>query len=454
MAVAENSSGAEPRHLLKILGVTFGVAVAVGEVIGSGILRSPSVIAAIVPGVGLILGLWLLGAVHASLQANTLAELSTALPRSGGNYIYARRGWSKVGSSWVGDVAGLVVGWTLWLAKAAGTAAASVSFAEFLPMIWQAAGAHKMAVAFAMQIALYAANITGLREGRALQETTSFVKALMLLVFIVTAVVVVAPAEPATILPIGPTLRWAGIIFAYQMIFGAYAGWSAPVFFAGENVAPEKAIPKALAYGILLTCALYVGVNWALLHALGTQGTASSPLPFTLVLNRIGGPAPAILFALTAMITVASCANANIMSAPRILLALAEDGLLPRAVATVNRGGSPTVSMMMTAVVTLALAATGAFARVFGLIGTLNMAAAMLVGSAFFLLRWREPGLPRPFRAFFYPVLPLLVLAIDIALFFLFLANDYWGAAVTAGMILLCIPFALIARRSARPQGL
>src|SRR5436309_3302286 len=161
MGIAAASAVAQPRHhLLKILGVTFGVAVAIGQIIGSGILRSPSIIAAQVPGVAIIIGLWLLGAIQVSLAANLSAELGTALPRTGGAYNYVRRA--------MGDVFGLIVGWTDWLANLAGAAAASVSFAEFLPLLIPAAGAHKIAVALALQVALYLANLTGLREGRAL----------------------------------------------------------------------------------------------------------------------------------------------------------------------------------------------------------------------------------------------------------------------------------------------
>ena len=83
---------ARPRHhLLKILGITFGVAVAIGQIIGSGILRAPSEIAREVPGVALIVGLWVLGAIQVSLAANIGAELGAAIPRTGGGYNYARR---------------------------------------------------------------------------------------------------------------------------------------------------------------------------------------------------------------------------------------------------------------------------------------------------------------------------------------------------------------------------
>src|ERR1700733_1568724 len=149
-------SEAPAPHLLKILGSTFGVAVAVGNCVGAGILRAPAIIAHEVPWAVLIVGLWVLGGVQALLGANIMAELATALPKSGGLYIYAQRG--------LGDVGGLIVGWISWGVK----------------------------------VALYAANIAGLREGRALQEITSLVKAGMLFIFIVTAVVWVAPAEPST----------------------------------------------------------------------------------------------------------------------------------------------------------------------------------------------------------------------------------------------------------------
>ena len=109
-------------NLLRILGVAFGVAVALGNTIGAGILRSPSAIATGIESVGIILTLWSLGALHAALDANIFVELGTALPEVGGPYVYSRRA--------LGDVAGLVVGWSIWCSKLAGIAAGAVSFAR------------------------------------------------------------------------------------------------------------------------------------------------------------------------------------------------------------------------------------------------------------------------------------------------------------------------------------
>lgn len=443
------SIAAEPPHsgrLLPILGLGFGIAVGVGMMIGSGILRSPGIIASAVPDPVWIIALWVLGGLHAALGANVIAELATAVPRTGGSYVYAHRA--------LGDVGGLIVGWSNWVSTLAGIAAASVSFANFLALIWPAAAGYTVALAVGMQVAVYGANMVGLREGRALQNGTSLLKCLMLFAFAIAAIAVAGHLRPSgTAASASPAIGWLAIVGAYQLVRGAYAGWEAPVYFTEENAAPERSIPRALLWGLILTATLYIGVNAALLIALGVEGTAQSALPFTRVLMRLGGSLPAILFALGAMITVASCANANIMGAPRILFALARDKLLPGALEKVNTGGSPDIAFAMTALGSIALATTGGFALIFGLIGTLNTVAGILVGASIFVLRRREPSLARPFRAWFYPWLPALVLAVDGALLVLFLNADRRGAYFAVGLSLACIPFALVARRANRRPG-
>jgi APA family basic amino acid/polyamine antiporter len=148
------------------------------------------------------------------------------------------------------------------------------------------------------------------------------------------------------------------------------------------------------------------------------------------------------------MIIVIGCANANIMLAPRVLFALARDRLLPGVFESVNTGGSPYIAFLLSAVVSMALASTGAFALVFGLIATLSTMAAVIVEISYFVVRWREPELARPYRAILYPWLPALALAIDVVLLVLFAAHDHRGALFAAAMCALCIPLGLLARRA------
>src|SRR6185437_5364750 len=420
--------------LLKILGVGFGVAVSMGAAIGAGILRAPTTIAAEVPYGALILGLWVLGGVQAVLSANIYAELSAAVPKSGGQNVLAQKIY--------GDLGRLVVGWAEWITCVAAVAATSVSFADFMPLILPATAAHKGAVAAGLQVAIYAVNLLGLREGRAIQAVTSAVKAGMLLLFAIAAFLI-STASPsaaqAASVSAAATVAWTwgGFILAYKLVAAAYSGWITPIIFAGENVSPGRSIPRALFLGIGLTAVLYIAANGGLLFALGTAGMRASPLPFTAVIARLGGAVPALLFAVTAAIAVASCSNANAMSSSRVLYALAEDGILPRALRTVNAGGSPTLAFLMSAVVSLVLAATGRFALVFGLVATLNITNAVLIELGFFILRRREPQLARPYRAMGYPWLPALALAVDAAVLCFIASADHEGILVAIGLTLL-----------------
>jgi APA family basic amino acid/polyamine antiporter len=427
-------------QLLRILGVAFGIAVTLGNMIGAGILRTPSAIAASVGSATIILLLWLAGALHTTLSANIEAELGTALPLVGGPYVFSRRA--------LGDVAGLIVGWSLWGAKLAGIAAAAVSFANFFAILVPAAQSHQTGIAIAIQVIIFGANILGLREGRELQKTTSFLKAVLLLFFALAAVFVTPAGTPAPV-SMPAALTWVGIIGAYKLIRGAYSGWDAAIYFTEESNAPAKTLPKSLFVGLAVASFLYLAVNAALLHALGVAGVASSALPFMSVLQSAAGASASVLFAVGAMITVLSVVNANVMTAPRILFALSRDRLLPHALSEVNDGGSPYIAMLMTGVGSIALAATGKFVLVFGLIGTLNTVAALLTVIAFFALRRREPALARPFRAFGYPVLPALALAIEGALLILFNATDRDGFLAAVVLSAACVPFAWIARRKA-----
>jgi APA family basic amino acid/polyamine antiporter len=251
-----------------------------------------------------------------------------------------------------------------------------------------------------------------------------------------------APSQPVT------AAGFLALAAVYQLIRGAYNGWHAPVYFSEESLAPDRSLPRALFFGIAFTAAIYLFVNVALLHALGPAEIATRPLPFVIVLDRIAGHAASVVFAIGALITVASCANANVMIAPRILFALSRDRLLPSALLAVNKGGSPYIAFLLTAVFSIALSTTGGFRMVFGMIATLVTLGSILTEISLFALRAREPETPRPYRAVLYPWLPALVIAMDVVLLAMFAHADLRGAVFAAALCLLCVPFALVARHA------
>jgi APA family basic amino acid/polyamine antiporter len=427
-------------HLLHILGVSFGVAVAIGGMIGVGILRTPSLIAAVVPSGTVIVALWVICLLQSALEANVVSELATAMPRAGGFYVFAHRAF--------GDVGGLVVGWTAWLARLAGASALSVGFADFLALIWPKAGQHLGLTAVAMLAVVFGFNMIGLREGRTFQQVTSLAKALLLAGFCVIAFLTAAPSSAAIVSAAPAAVGWAGIFAAYQLVIGAYSGWYEPASFSEENTQPGHSLPRAMFFGLGLAALLYISVNIALIHALGVTQLAQGALPYATVMSHVFGKSTGTLFAIGALVIVASCSNAGIMAAPRILLALSRDQLLPASFRNVNEGGSPWVAFLFSAVACMALTLSGSFVLLFGLIATLQSASFVLTIASIFVLRRREPDLPRPWRAIGYPLLPAAILAVDTVLTLVFLTIDWRGGLYAVVMWLACIPFAVIARRA------
>src|SRR5256714_2836011 len=290
MAAAENAAGGAQLH--RNLGIGFGVAVPGARLVGGGILRSPSLIAGHVPDVFLIAALWLIGGMHALLDANVLAELAVLYPSAGGPYVYARRAF--------GDFGGLIVGWTDWLNNTSGVAVLSVGCAEFASTIVPAIASRITIVALALQLVFYAINLRGVRQGAWTQNITSLVK-MVLLFAIIGAIFFAVPRAPAT--PQLAPVSLLGIVLAYTLIVSAYSGWNAPAYFAEEKTDPAKQIPRALFNSVVLVAMLYVLFNLALARALPLALLRATPLPAATAMSGMFGSAAGALVGALAPLT-------------------------------------------------------------------------------------------------------------------------------------------------------
>ncbi len=402
-----NATAAPPSapHLLKLLGVVFGLAVGIGSIIGGGILRTPGAVAELTPTFWWIVGLWLFGGIHTLLGANILAELSTAIPKAGGIYVPVRRAF--------GDLAAMVVGWGDMLSVAAATAALAIAGTEFLALASPVAGDWKISLAITLILALLAINALGLREGRAAQILTTALK-LGLLAAIIFAAFALPAVPVSAVVEAGPAIGFAAALAAYQLVYGACTGWTTPVYFVEEDVAPGRNIPRALIFSVLAVMIVYVALNLVLLRAIPISELAQMDIPVGELLGQMFGRAGTALLALTGFIIIVSCCNAQIMMGPRIIYGLARDGMAPRHGMQVNRGGTPWVGLLVFGIAALAMTATGSFEAAFRLMGALTIIILIAVDLSIFVLRRREPNLDRPFRAIGYPLLPLLALLLDI----------------------------------------
>lgn len=410
--IPNSNSPARQRHggadLLRILGVAFGLAVIVGNTIGAGILRTPGLVAAQLPSPPLFLAVWMVGGLYAFIGALTVSELGAMLPRAGGFYVFAQRAY--------GNYLGFVVGWTDWLSQCGTTAAVAMVIGEYAGDLIPALHGRTVGTACAATLALAAAQWHGIRWGSAIQNATTALKALGF-AGLIAAIFVLAPPRVDTAhaaLPSGMPL-FAALIIACQAVIYTYDGWYAVIYFGEEVRHPGRDIPRSMIGGVLAIMAIYVGVNAALLYALPIGRIAGQNLALGTAAGAIFGPHGNVIVRTITIISMLSGINAYHLMASRIPVAMARDQMLPAVLGRVNRGGTPTVALAASAMAAVLFILTGSFERVAGVLALFFVADYALAYVAVFVLRRREPLLPRPFRIPGYPWTPALALLISIA---------------------------------------
>jgi APA family basic amino acid/polyamine antiporter len=396
--------------LLRVLGVGFGLAVIVGNTIGAGILRAPGDVAKQLPHVWLFLGVWIAGGAYALLGANAVAELGTMIPRSGGQYVFARRA--------LGDYAGFLVGWSDWLSTCGTTAAVSVVIGDYSVALFPALAGRAAPVAVAVAVLFALVQWRGIRWGGGVQNVTSLIKCLAFAALII-ACFALGGARPAstgaTQLPHGLTLGLA-VVLALQAVIYTYDGWAGVVYFSEEVKDPARDIPRSLFGGVLLVLAIYLLVNLALLYVLPVGRVAGSDLAVGAAAQELfGANGDRVIRALT-IVSMLSGLNAYHLMATRVLFGMSRDKLFSERAARVNAGGTPTVALFVSCVVAvLFIVLSGTFAKIIAGLAFFFVANYTMTFASLFVLRRREPRAPRPFRAWGYPWTTALALAGSVA---------------------------------------
>ena len=383
-------------HLLRILGVGFGIAVIIGNTVGVGILRTPGEVAARLQNSWLVIGLWVVGGLYAFFCTLSVTELGTMLPQAGGWYVYSRRAFGEYG--------GFLVGSCDWIVQSTSVAYLAIAFGEFMGELHPAFQGKVKLVAITALGLLTLLNWLGLRTGSRAQELTSLAKVLGLLGLVV-ACFVTSPASHSSplvfSLPRGGLLL--AILLAMQSIVVTYDGWYGAIYFTEEDEDPARNLPRSSIMGVVACIAIYLLVNFALLHALTLTHLAASQMPASdAAMTIFGGHGKQVILAVS-LVSALSTINALLLVTPRILFGMSRDGLLPRQVAAVNKGGTPTSALLLEAVAGTALILSGNFDTLVAMASFLFVAVYLSGFCALVVLRVREPNLSRPFKAWGYP---------------------------------------------------
>ena len=406
--------------LLQVLGVSFGVAVLIGTTILVGILRTPGDVAAQLPSPVLFVGVWIIGGLYALLGAISLAEPGAMVAQSGGQYVFVRRG--------LGEYPGFVVGWNDWISTCAAASLGAMVFAEYLEPLVPALAGRQVVVGVVLVLLFGLLLWRGIRTGDLSQQILSALKALAFGVLIGVCLLLPLPAReavPPEALPAGMALVTA-IVLALQAVIFTYDGWTGPIYFGEEVRDPGRGIPRAMVLGVLLVMLIYVLINLALVRVLGIGRMAGDPFVAASAGKALFGERGDLVIRSLVLVSILGGINACLLMAPRVVLAMGRDRLLPAGFETVNSGGTPTVGHWTSVGVAVGFIVSGTFPTVLALCAFIFVASYTLSFLSVFALRRKEPDTPRPYRVPGYPFTTGLALLVSLAFLGGSLVTD-WG---------------------------
>jgi basic amino acid/polyamine antiporter, APA family len=427
--------------LLRVLGVSFGLAVTLGGTIGMGILRTPGEIARQLPTPSLFIGIWIVGGVYALLGAVSVAELGAMIPRSGGFYVFAHRA--------LGNYAGFIVGWSDWMSTCATIALISMVVGEYTGVLLPALATHQKAVALMVTLFFALLHWRGVLWGSYTQNVTSLIKVLAFTAFAVIVLLHPAASSPTTAtLPVPHGLLLLGaIVIALQSVLYTYDGWYGVCYFGSEVRNPKRDVTVSMFGGVLAVIAIYVLINLALLHLLGLPRIAGDELAIGTAASVIFGGYGDRVIRVLAIVSMLSTINAYTLSAPRTLYAMSCDGLFTHHGRVVNKGGTPTITLLISAIVSILFIVSGTFNQVLAVVAFFFVSYYTMAFISVIVLRRREPDLPRPYRVWGYPWTTLIVIVGSIAFLAGAVAGDTKNSLWALGLLAISAPAYLIVKR-------
>jgi len=416
--------------LLQVLGVWFGIAIAVGNAIAAGIVRTPGDIAKMLPNAWLFIGMWVIGGMYALFGASSLAELGASIPRSGGQYNFSRRA--------IGEYAGFVVGWSDWLSTCGTAAAISIVIAEYSRDLFPVLAGHELQIAVALILGFLVLQWRGIRWGSGTQLVTSTIKTVAFVVLVAACFALghhpsAIPTSRSSTLPALPS-GWPlviAILLSLQAVVYTIDGWDGVVYVAGEVRTPGRDVPRAIFGSVFSVMGIYLLLNLAVLYVLPMNEIAGSDFALGAAATRIFGRYGDTVIRSIMIVSMLSSMNANQIFCSRTLHAMSCDRLFFSRASRVNKGGTPVLALFLSTIAGVLFLLTGTFERVIDMLAFFFVANYTLSYVSLFVLRKREPQMARPYRAWGYPWTTGIALVASVVFLVASIATDLGGSLAT-----------------------
>ena len=430
---------------MRTLGLFTTTMLVIGSVVGSGIFKNPAAMAALTGSPEILLAVWVVAGMVTLFGALTVAELAGMIPSTGGQYEYFRVIY--------GDLTAFLYGWAMFSVIQTGSIASityvfSYYFDSVIPLwslpddVWQSfAIPLPFGVIYPLQemgiklltagvvVVLTLANIAGVRSGGRIQNVLTVSKIAAIVVLVAAAFLAGDGSaenftrDTAAGSATGAALFMA-VILTMNKALWSYDGWNSVTAVAGETREPQKTIPRALVLGSLSILAIYLLINLAYLYILDIDALAQSESPAAEIARRALGPWGLIFVAVAVMVSTVGTSNGTILQSARIFFAMAKDGLFFRSLQRVHpRFHTPSTALFWQGAWTCVLVFTGTFDMLTEMLIFVSWGFYGLSAAGVIILRRRDPHALRPYRAWGYPVVPVVFILFAVG----FLAFSLWS---------------------------
>src|SRR6202142_1848731 len=452
-ATAEAESSAQKPSLVRGLSLLDSGLLLVSGIIGSSIFLTAKDIAVPLPNPTLFFLVWILGGVISLCACVAFAELGSMFPDSGGQYIYLREAY--------GDLVAFLYGWMLFAVANGGTIAAlSVASAAYMGniipaisqghVIFSLAGmpftrAH--AVGLLLIALLTYVNVFGLRWGALMQNISTWTKYIAMAAFVVLGFAIGkghwsnfsarAPGglNQGMTMGLTPMQLISALGVGLIAVFWAYDGWVYITWVAGEVKNPRRNVPLAMVLGVLVVGVIYLAMNMTYVYALPLNEIAKHETIAHAAATSLFSPAAAGWLSAMIAISCFSAAAACPLSGSRVYLAMAQDGVFFRRMAVIHpKWRTPAFSLIGQGIWAAVLTMSGRYDQLYTdvIFGMLLSYTLTVIG--LFILRWKRPDIPRPYRCAGYPWLPAIYVLVGAAwtlnTIFTRPTEAFWGTAI------------------------
>jgi APA family basic amino acid/polyamine antiporter len=441
--------------LKRDLGLWTAVALVIGTVIGSGIFIVPNVMVRNLGSPGMVFVVWVTGGLMSLSGALTYAELSAAMPGAGGEYVYLREAYGPLWS--------FLYGWTqMWVAKSGSIATLATAFflyiGNFHPEMKHPVGHIPLPfssapleitlgqiLAMALILALGVLNYFGVKIGGEVQLLVTVCKVGLILVVIVIGLGtghgdVANFGIPAPVTASGGAV--AAFFAALVAALWAYDGWNNVSMVASEIQEPQRNLPRALIGGTLAVMAIYLLANAAYFYVMPAREISASDLVAADMMRRIFGQTGANFVSIAAMISIFAALNGSILTGSRVPYAMAVDGLFFKPVAKVHpQFRTPGTAILALSAWSALLVFSGSYDELFTYVIFASWILYGMTTAAVIVLRRKRPDMPRPYRTFGYPLIPVVFVLSALGLVISTLFHSPRESLKGLTLVLIGLPF-------------